>query len=173
MRTHSMPGPGRALRALLVLIGLVLAVPTMIAASPTSATAAPTTIDSRSATNVLAPAAWNPRVVPLYSNETKVALDFPEARVRFLDLCQTEDFNGYACITVGDGDGTHSGFAMFKCGWRKVYDFINAGALVNNQYGGARVKLYNASQAEIASYGNGRHGIPNEILYATEWISIC
>ncbi|WP_433379963.1 hypothetical protein ACQPZX_14410 [Actinoplanes sp. CA-142083] len=158
MRTHSM------LRAFVAFIGLVLAVPTVIATSPTSARAAP---------DVVAAAAWNPRVVPLYSNETKVALDSAEARKRFLDLCQTEDLNGYACITVGDGDGTHSGFAMFKCGWRKVYDFINAGALVNNQYGGARVRLYNAAEAEIASYGNGRFGIPNEILYATEWISIC
>ncbi|WP_062353300.1 hypothetical protein [Herbidospora yilanensis] len=94
-------------------------------------------------------------------------------RKDFLDICETEDFNGFACITVGNGDGTHTGFPMYKCGWRKVYNFINAGALVNNQYGGVRVRLYNASQTEIASYGNGRHGIPNEILYATEWISIC
>ncbi|MDN3027032.1 hypothetical protein [Streptomyces sp. S.PB5] len=173
MRTHSMLGPGRARRALVVLVGLVLAVLTMIALSPTSATAASTAIESRSATNVVAPAAWNPRVVPLYSGETKVALDSAEARKRLLDLCQTEDLNGYACITVGDGDGTHSGFVMYRCGWRKVYDFINAGALVNNQYGGARVRLYNASQAEIASFGNGRFGITDEILYATEWISIC
>jgi hypothetical protein len=167
-----MPGPGRALRALVVLIGLVLAVPTMIVASPTSATAASTTIDSRSATSSVA-AAWVPRVVPLHSGEPKIALDSGAARVDFLDVCETEDFNGFACITVGDGDGTHTGFPMYKCGWRKVYNFINAGALVNNQWGNVRVRLYNASQAELASYGNGRHGIPNEILYATEWISVC
>jgi hypothetical protein len=168
-----MPGPRRALKALVVLIGLVLAVPTMIIASPTSATAASTIIDSRSVRNSVAHAAWTPRVVPLHSKETRVALDYPEARERLLDLCETAEFYGYACITVGDGDGTHTGFVMYKCGWRKVYDFINAGAVVNSQYGGARVRLYNASEAEIASYGSGRHGIPNEILYATEWISIC
>ncbi|MFC5818690.1 hypothetical protein [Nonomuraea harbinensis] len=164
MGTRSIPSPRRALRALVMLIGLALVVPTMIVASTTSATATSTAI---------ATAAWTPRVVPLYSGEPRMDLSFPEMREEFLDICETEQFNGYACITVGDGDGTHTGFPMFKCGWRKVYNFINAGAVVNNQYGGARVRLYNASQAEIASYGNGRHGIPNEILYATEWISVC
>ncbi|MGI5268562.1 hypothetical protein ACQEUU_05380 [Nonomuraea sp. CA-218870] len=168
MGTRSMRGPGRAFKALAGLIGSALVVSTMIIASPASATA-----ESRAVTNSVATAAWAPRVVPLYSGEPRMDLSFPEMRESFLDVCETEDMNGYACITVGDGDGTHTGFPLFKCGWRKVYDFINAGALVNNQYGGARVRLYNASQAELVSYGTGRHGIPNEILYATEWIKIC
>ncbi|MEU8377872.1 hypothetical protein [Streptosporangium sp. NPDC048865] len=173
MGTRNMPSFRRAHRALAMLIGLILVVPAMIAVSPTPATAASTTIDFRPVTHSVATAAWIPRVVPLYSGEPRMDLSFPEMREEFLDVCETEDFNGFACITVGDGDGTHTGFPMYKCGRRKVYNFINAGALVNNQYGGARVRLYNASQAELVSYGNGRHGIPDEILYATEWISIC
>ncbi|GAA4528200.1 hypothetical protein GCM10023096_64420 [Nonomuraea ferruginea] len=85
-----MPGPGRALRALV-----------------------------RSATNSVA-ADLGPSGRSASLRRAQDRAEFRCGRVEFLDVCGTEDFNGFARITAGDGDGTHTGFPRYKCGWRKV-----------------------------------------------------
>ncbi|MFI6015622.1 hypothetical protein ACIBAG_43845 [Streptomyces sp. NPDC051243] len=84
--------------------------------------------------------AWTPQIYPLFSGEW-VQRDVSSAdRNYWLAGCAAAD--GIACVSVGQGDGKHSVFHLFKCDTRSLSNFIDALAVLNNQTGGAEVRFW-------------------------------
>lgn len=94
-------------------------------------------------------AAWTPNVSPLHtgSGEWVDRNLSTSARNEKLKACGALWFmEGYACIAAGEGDGEHSVFYLQYCNTRSLSNFIDAGAAVNHQTGGARVHFWGSGK---------------------------
>lgn len=85
-------------------------------------------------------AAWTPEIYPLFSGEWVQRNVSSADRNAALVACSLA--NGIACVSVGQGDGKHSVFHLFKCDTRSLSNFIDALAVRNHQTGGAQVHFW-------------------------------
>lgn len=86
----------------------------------------------------IGPASWAPRVDPMFPNEYVLRDISSAARNEKLRDCG----KGYACISLGQGDGRHTVFRLYRCETRNVFSFINALAVYNNQTDGASIEFW-------------------------------
>lgn len=145
------------------------AVVTMIAAA---VLVVPTQAPAQAAPNVAAgTAAWTPQIYPLFSGEW-VQRDVSSAdRNAALALCAVAD--GIACVAVGQGDGKHSIFHLFKCDTRSLSNFIDALAVDNNQTGGARVHFWGPNYSVYIPADGQIYTVPDHATYDFNRLDIC
>ncbi|WEH19836.1 hypothetical protein [Streptomyces sp. VNUA24] len=118
-------------------------------------------------------AAWTPEIYPLYSGERVWARNVSSAnRNAALGACSLA--SGIACVSVGQGDGNHSVFHLFRCETRSLSNFIDALAVRNNQTGGAVVRFWGPRyHANVEANGRITEVGPNEAVYDFTNIDIC
>lgn len=129
---------------------------------------------AQAAPNVAAgTAAWTPEIYPLYSGERVWARDVSSAN-RNAALLACSAASGIACVSVGQGDGNHSVFHLFRCETRSLSNFIDALAVRNNQTGGAVVRFSGPNyRANIPADGRITEIVPNEAVYDFTHVDIC
>ncbi|MFI6426571.1 hypothetical protein [Promicromonospora sp. NPDC050880] len=78
-----------------------------------------------------AAAAWRPDITPLHTSNNEAVFRNQTTfwRNALLNGCKA----GRACIAVGQGDGLHTVFVLYQCDTRTLTNFIDAGAINNNQ----------------------------------------
>lgn len=90
--------------------------------------------DSGPAADDVSTNAWTPGLSPFYPAKERVFRNQSGAqRSHLLEECPF----GYLCLAAGQGDGRHTVFWLYECPERSVWNFIDAGAVVNHQDGGA------------------------------------
>lgn len=116
-------------------------------------------------------AAWTPEIYPLFSGEF-VMRDVSSAdRNATLHLCASAD--GIACVSVGQGDGMHSVFHLFKCDTRSLSNFINALAINNNQTDGARVRFWGPVHSISIPADHRNYTVPDHMTYDFNRLDLC
>lgn len=81
---------------------------------------------------------WRPTLTPFDSGQERVRRNLTGAqRNAILNNC----LPGYACVAAGEGDGQHTVYELYFCTQRQLSNFINAGAVYNNQGGGPQIVL--------------------------------
>ncbi|MFF7393395.1 hypothetical protein ACFZAE_33765 [Streptomyces scabiei] len=88
-----------------------------------------------------------------------------------LGLCAAR--SGIACVSVGQGDGKHSLFHLYKCDTRSLSNFIDALAVVNHQTGGAEVHFWGPKYHRYIPADNSRHEVPNHETYDFDRLDLC
>ncbi|MFC9689871.1 hypothetical protein ACFTSF_15105 [Kribbella sp. NPDC056951] len=82
--------------------------------------------------------------------------------------------NGIACVAVGQGDGRHSIFHLFRCGDRTLANFIDALVVKNHQTGGVPVRFWGPNTyREIPAHPTTLWGVPNSETYDFDHIRVC
>ncbi|WP_437078004.1 hypothetical protein [Streptomyces sp. enrichment culture] len=117
-------------------------------------------------------AAWTPEIYPLFSGEF-VWRDVTSAeRDDTLKTCAWA--SGIACVSVGQGDGRHSVFHLFKCDTRSLSNFIDALAVLNNQTGGAQVQFWGPTYYRyMPASSNTIYTVPDHVTYDFNRLDIC
>ncbi|MGW1673341.1 hypothetical protein [Streptomyces sp. NPDC002324] len=117
-------------------------------------------------------AAWTPQIYPLFSGE-KVWRNISSAdRDWYLRWCS--EASGIACVSVGQGDGMHSVFHLFKCDTRSLSNFIDALAVRNNQTGGAEVHFWGPTYHRyMPANPNVIYTVPDNVTYDFNRLDIC
>ncbi|MET7296598.1 hypothetical protein ABZS79_31615 [Streptomyces griseoloalbus] len=117
--------------------------------------------------------AWTPEIYPLYSGERVWARNVSGAN-RNAALFACSAASGIACVSIGQGDGNHSVFHLFRCETRSLSNFIDALAVRNNQTGGAVVRFWGPNyRADIQANGQITEVHPNQAVYDFTHIDIC
>jgi hypothetical protein len=75
--------------------------------------------------------------------------------------------SGRVCLAVGQGDGNHTVFELYYCGERSLTDFMGAGAITNNQSGGAAVRLENKDGVVVSTIP--ANNTPTRIYWDPVW----
>jgi hypothetical protein len=120
-------------------------------------------------------AAWTPGISPLYSSEGEsVERDVQggDAADKALKYCAFIA-RGFACVSVGQGDGKQSIFRLYKCGQRSLSNFIDALSVVNNQTGGVEVRFRGPNVGEYRAPVNTLARFPNAATYDFNTMSVC
>ncbi|MEH0638382.1 hypothetical protein ACFU6M_09800 [Streptomyces bottropensis] len=115
--------------------------------------------------------AWTPEIYPLFSGESverDVSSFTRDARLR---ACALRD--GIACVSVGQGDGKHSLFHLYKCDTRSLSNFIDALAVVNHQTGGAQVHFWGPRYEVYIPADNTVHPVENHLTYDFDRLDLC
>ncbi|MFE0204152.1 hypothetical protein [Streptomyces sp. NPDC058985] len=116
-------------------------------------------------------AAWTPQIYPLFSGEWVQRNVASADRNAALVACSVAD--GIACVSVGQGDGRHSVFHLFKCDTRSLSNFIDALAVRNNQTGGAQVHFW-GPRFDVKIPADGRiYTVRDEATYDFNRLDIC
>lgn len=115
--------------------------------------------------------AWTPQIYPLLSGEWVQRNVSSADRNAALALCAWAD--GIACVSVGQGDGKHSVFHLFKCDTRSLSNFIDALAVLNNQTGGAQVRFWGPRYSVNIPADDRIHGVPDYATYDFNRLDIC
>ncbi|WP_157630475.1 hypothetical protein [Kribbella catacumbae] len=139
---------------------------TMIAAAvlvPLAAQAAP---------NVTAgTTGWTPQIYPLLAGESVQRNVSSADRNAALALCSWAD--GVACVSVGQGDGKHSVFHLFRCETRTLANFIDALAVKNNQTGGAQVHFWGPNKQVFIPADDRIYTVADSATYDFDHLDIC
>ncbi|USQ85769.1 hypothetical protein NFX46_19615 [Streptomyces phaeoluteigriseus] len=117
------------------------------------------------------PTAWTPEIYPLFSGESVLRNVPSNGRDELLSACASS--NGIACVSVGQGDGKHSIFHLYKCDTRSLSNFIDALAVVNHQTGGAQVHFWGPSYEVYIPADNTRHTVPDYQTYDFDRLDLC
>ncbi|MDX3728255.1 hypothetical protein [Streptomyces caniscabiei] len=117
-------------------------------------------------------AAWTPEIYPLYAGERVWARNVPSAD-RDFQLRGCSWASGIACVSVGQGDGTHSIFHLFRCETRSLSNFIDALAVRNNQTGGAHVRFWGPRYSSSTPPDGAIYNFPNHATYDFHSLDIC
>ncbi|MEV8376970.1 hypothetical protein AB0P21_29780 [Kribbella sp. NPDC056861] len=127
---------------------------------------------AHAAPNIVAgPTAWTPQIYPLFSGEF-VWRDVTSAdRNSKLVACSLA--SGIACVSVGQGDGRHSIFHLFKCDTRSLSNFIDALAVRNNQTGGAKVHFWGPKGGINLPPSNTIYVVADSLTYDFNRLDIC
>lgn len=80
---------------------------------------------------------------------------------------------GIACVSVGQGDGKHSVFHLFKCDTRSLSNFIDALAVRNHQTGGATVHFWGPRRHAYIPADNKTYTVPDYATYDFNRLDIC
>lgn len=127
---------------------------------------------AQAATNVAAgTTAWTPEIYPLFSGESverDVSSFTRDARLRACALR-----NGIACVSVGQGDGKHSLFHLYKCDTRSLSNFIDALAVVNHQTDGAQVHFWGPRYEVYIPANNAVTTVPDYATYDFDRLDLC
>ncbi|TDB88740.1 hypothetical protein E1264_10495 [Actinomadura sp. KC216] len=115
--------------------------------------------------------AWTPQIHPLLSGEWVQRNVSSADRNAALALCAWAD--GIACVSVGQGDGKHSVFHLFKCDTRSLSNFIDALAVLNNQTGGAQVHFWGPRYSVRIPADDRIHTVPDYATYDFNRLDIC
>ncbi|MBE4738594.1 hypothetical protein [Streptomyces caniscabiei] len=115
--------------------------------------------------------AWTPEIYPLFSGESVERDVSSLTRNIKLDYCAAR--NGIACVSVGQGDGKHSIFQLYKCDTRSLSNFIDALAVVNHQTGGAQVHFWGPRYETYIPADNTRHEVANHETYDFDRLDLC
>lgn len=127
---------------------------------------------AQAASNVTAgPTAWTPGISPLYSGEWVQRNVSSADRNAALVACSLA--SGIACVSVGQGDGTHSVFHLFRCETRSLSNFINALAVRNNQTGGAQVHFWGPQYSVYIPPNGVIHTVPDYATYDFNRLDLC
>ncbi|MET9105215.1 hypothetical protein [Streptomyces zhihengii] len=117
-------------------------------------------------------AGWTPGIYPLFSGEW-VKRDVSGAQ-RESELITCSLASGIACVAIGQGDGKHSIFHLFKCDTRSLSNFIDALSVRNNQTGGATVRFWGPSTPVYKAYADGNiYNFPDQATYGFDSLDIC
>lgn len=117
-------------------------------------------------------AAWTPEIYPLYSGERVWARNVSGAN-RNAALVACSAASGIACVSVGQGDGNHSVFHLFRCETRSLSNFIDALAVRNNQTGQAQVHFW-GPRYSVKIPADGRiTTVPDYATYDFTNVDIC
>ncbi|WP_328498918.1 hypothetical protein OHS59_43825 [Streptomyces sp. NBC_00414] len=116
-------------------------------------------------------AAWTPEIYPLFSGEW-VKRDVSGAQ-RNSELLTCSLASGIACVAVGQGDGKHSIFHLFKCDERSLSNFVDALSVRNNQTGGAQVRFWGPTYAFHALPDGNIYNFPDYATYDFNRLDIC
>ncbi|ATW51223.1 hypothetical protein CGZ69_28625 [Streptomyces peucetius subsp. caesius ATCC 27952] len=76
-------------------------------------------------------------------------------------------------MSVGQGDGKHSVFHLFKCDTRSLSNFIDALAVLNNQTGGAQVHFWGPRYQVYIPADDTIHAVPDYATYDFNRLDIC
>jgi len=117
------------------------------------------------------PTAWTPEISPRFSGES-VTRNVPSVN-RNVELAWCARAEGIACVSVGQGDGTHSIFHLFRCETRSLSNFIDALAVVNHQTGGAQVHFWGPRYEVYVPANNTRTLVPDHATYDFGSLDIC
>ncbi|MEU6076045.1 hypothetical protein [Micromonospora sp. NPDC047074] len=118
----------------------------------------------------VAAAAWTPSLVPFYGEVEQVYRNLNGSQRQFyLQYCP----NGRVCLAVGEGDGQHTVYRLYRCTERGLTNFIDAGAIVNNQVGDAHVRLLGKNH-ELLGVPVPADDVKREVNWGPIWyIDVC
>ncbi|MFJ6085728.1 hypothetical protein ACIQI8_30495 [Streptomyces sp. NPDC092369] len=119
-----------------------------------------------------AAAGWTPEIYPLFSGEFVWARNVSSAD-RNAQLVACSWASGIACVSVGQGDGMHSIFHLFKCDTRSLSNFVDALAVRNNQTGGAQVRFWGPTYSYSAPADGKIYNFPDYATYDFNRLDIC
>jgi hypothetical protein len=113
--------------------------------------------------------AWTPQIYPLFSGEwvQRGVVD----REWGLYACSRAE--GIACVSIGQGDGTHSIFQLHKCDTRSLSNFVDALAVRNHQTGGARVHFWGPNYHAWVPADDRSYSIEDRLTYDFNRLDIC
>ncbi|GHE42709.1 hypothetical protein GCM10017771_62400 [Streptomyces capitiformicae] len=115
---------------------------------------------------------WTPEIYPLFSGEW-VKRDVSSAQ-RDSELIWCSRASGIACVAIGQGDGKHSIFHLFKCDTRSLSNFIDALSVRNNQTGGAQVRFWGPNTNPYYALADGNiYNFPDQATYDFNRLDIC
>lgn len=117
------------------------------------------------------PTAWTPEIYPLFSGEWVRRNVSSADRNSMLALCAAAD--GIACVSVGQGDGKHSIFHLYKCDTRSLSNFIDALAVRNNQTGGAQVHFWGPNYSVWIPDNDTIYTVPDYATYDFNRLDLC
>jgi hypothetical protein len=120
---------------------------------------------------VAGPAAWTPQIYPLFSGEWVQRNVASGDRNTALVACSLA--SGIACVSVGQGDGRHSVFHLFKCDTRSLSNFVDALAVRNNQTGGANVRFWGPRYSVSIPPNGTITTVPDYATYDFNRLDIC
>ncbi|CAL9486866.1 hypothetical protein ACFVOR_26305 [Streptomyces sp. NPDC057837] len=116
-------------------------------------------------------AGWTPQIYPLLSGEWVKRDVTSEKRRDELIWCSRA--SGIACVAVGQGDGKHSIFHLFKCDERSLSNFVDALSVRNNQTGGAQVRFWGPTYSYTALPDGNIYNFPDYATYDFNRLDIC
>ncbi|MBD9726577.1 hypothetical protein [Streptomyces caniscabiei] len=117
------------------------------------------------------PTAWTPVISPLYPGEYVTRNVSSADRNSALVTCSLA--SGIACVSVGQGDGRHSVFHLFRCETRSLSNFIDALAVRNNQTGGAQVHFWGPRYSVWIPANGVIHTVPDYATYDFNRLDLC
>ncbi|MEU7665593.1 hypothetical protein AB0B60_45155 [Streptomyces lincolnensis] len=127
---------------------------------------------AQAAPNVAAgTAGWTPQISPLFADEW-VKRDVPGDK-RESELIWCSRLSGIACVAIGQGDGKHSIFHLYKCDTRSLANFIDALSVRNNQTGGAEVRFWGPNYTFRALADGNIYNFPDYATYDFSHLDIC
>ncbi|MGC4941469.1 hypothetical protein [Kribbella sp. DT2] len=115
--------------------------------------------------------AWTPQIYPLFSGEWVQRNVSSADRNSALIACSWA--SGIACVSVGQGDGKHSVFHLFKCDTRSLSNFIDALAVRNNQTGGAKVHFWGPKGGINLAPQSNIYVVADHLTYDFNRLDIC
>ncbi|MEV1044073.1 hypothetical protein [Streptomyces sp. NPDC049916] len=133
--------------------------------SVASATAAPSI--------AVEPAAWTPGISPLYTDKGEFVTRNVSSADRNTALVLCSQADGIACISVGQGDGRHSVFHLFRCETRSLSNFIDGLAVRNNQTPGAQVHFWGPRYNHYVKPDGLIHLIPDRATLDFNRVDLC
>lgn len=135
-----------------------------------SALAAPAARAAETRDDIGAAAAWTPSLVPFYGEVEEVFRNLNGAQREFyLQFCP----DGKVCLAAGEGDGQHTVYRLYRCTERGLTNFIDAGAIANNQYGDAHVRLLGKNH-ELIGVPVPADDVKREVNWRPIWyIDVC
>ncbi|MEV6963104.1 hypothetical protein AB0M97_28870 [Streptomyces sp. NPDC051207] len=127
---------------------------------------------AQAAPNVAAgTAGWTPQIYPLFSGEwVKRNVSTAQRRDQLI-ACSLA--SGIACVAVGQGDGMHSIFHLFRCDTRSLSNFIDSLSVRNNQTGGAQVRFWGPRYSYSAPADGNIYNFPDYATYDFTHLDIC
>ncbi|GAA1667123.1 hypothetical protein GCM10009745_06740 [Kribbella yunnanensis] len=115
--------------------------------------------------------AWTPQLSWMDSQEfvwRNVPTGQRDAKLRNCSVA-----NGIACVSVGQGDGMHSIFHLFRCGDRTLSNFIDALAVKNHQTGGVEVRFWGPRYSTGIPANNRITTVPDYATNDFDHIRVC
>jgi hypothetical protein len=116
-------------------------------------------------------AGWTPQIYPLFSGQWVKRNVSTAQRDNELIWCSLA--SGIACVAVGQGDGMHSIFHLFKCDTRSLSNFIDSLSVRNNQTGGAQVRFWGPDYSLYANADGNITRFPDDATYDFTHLDIC
>ncbi|WP_219470136.1 hypothetical protein [Nonomuraea rhizosphaerae] len=80
----------------------------------------------------------SPGLFPFY-RDTEVLIRDLSTPLR--DIAINNCPSAYVCVAVGEGDGQHTVFKLYRCTERTISNFLGYGAVANSQTGNVTVRL--------------------------------